>query len=483
VQRQIRWTWYENAAMSLSRDKLFTVMLVVTVLLTLLFAGLVAADLENAHRPQLVGLNTPEQQALGDNGAQDQGGPTAAPGAQGSTVTHSSRSGGGAQPANPGVQGSAVAVPNAGVSGGVIRIGDITTQTGPGRSIPMAHAETAWARWVDSHGGIDGYKISLDLRDDQGNADTGAADYRDFASGPDAVFAMVGECAPPTDEQEAGFINQNHLIMVGECQAPPDMYTSPYLWLTGPTPFQNGQLGAKLMVALQHWPTSGNKVALVCLNDPSTQKVCDGAAAFYGQNALWSGGPQEEAITDNNYQALISQWCSAQVSDVHLVLEPGSTQRYLYAAQNQSCNGRPWNPPTFENLVIDDGIAHYANAAGMMIGTPWTPLDQTGTPGMQRLINTYQTYYPDEKVDLYAQTSWSYCLLFEHALQLMGSHVTKQNLIDTLNAIHDWDTGIGPTVSYSPSQHDGDVENSLMQLKDPGDNWQLVTVHGPIGLS
>jgi branched-chain amino acid transport system substrate-binding protein len=347
----------------------------------------------------------------------------------------------------------------------------------------MAHAVTAWANWVDAHGGINGYKIALDLRDDQGNPDTGAAYYHDFASGSNAVFAMVGECAPVTDEQMTGFINSTNLVVVGECQEPPDAYTSPYIWLVGPNPFENGELGAKLMVALQHWPTSGNRVALVCLNDPSTQKVCDGAAAYYGKTALWSGGPQEEAITDNNYQSLITQWCSAGVSDVHLVLEPGSTQRYLYAAQNQSCHGQQWNPPTFENLVIDDGIAHYPNAAGMMIGTPFTPLDQTGTPGMQRLISTYQAYYPDEKVDLYSQVSWSYCLLFEHALQLMGANVTKQNLIDTLNAIHNWDTGMGTVVNYSPTHHDGDVENSLMKLQDPGDNWKLVTVHGPITLS
>ena len=464
------------------RDKLFTLMLMVTALLTLLFAGLVAADLENAHKTVTTELAGPGQplaaaQATSTPAA---GGATAAPGAQGSTVTHSGGAGGGSV---GGGHAGPSGVPNAGVHGGVIRIGDITTQTGPGRSTPMAHSVAAWAKWVDSHGGIDGYTIQLDLRDDAGNPDTGGSYYRDFASGPDAVFAMVGECAPVTDEQETGFIDANHLIMVGECQEPADAFNSPYVWLSGPNPFQNGELGAKLMVALQHWPTGGHRVALVCLNDPSTQKVCDGAAHYYGPDALWNSAPQEEAIYDNNYQSLITQWCAKGVTDVHLVLEPGSTQRYLYAAQNQSCNGQQWNPPTFENLVIDDGIAHYTNAAGMMIGTPFTPLDQN-TAGMQRLVTTYQTYYPDERVDLYSEVSWSYCMIFEHALQLMGGNVTKQNLIDTLNALHNWDTTIGPVVSYSPTtQHVGDVENALMKLQNPGDNWQLVTVHGPITLS
>jgi ABC-type branched-subunit amino acid transport system substrate-binding protein len=451
--------------MTLSRDKLFTLMLMVTVLLTLLFGGLVLADLQNAHKTVSTALGGPVQNGTqgGVAGSTDST-PTAAPGAQGSGVTHSSQQPGAAAAANPGVKGAAGGVPNAGVQGGVIRIGDITTQTGPGRSIPMAHAVTAWAKSVNAHGGINGYKIQLDLRDDAGNADQGSAYYHDFASGPNAVFAMVAECAPPTDEQMTRFINDNRMIMVGECQAPPEMYSSPY------------------MVALQHWPLSGGKVALVCLNDPSTQKVCDGAAAYYGKDKLANGGPQEEAITDNNYQQLIAQWCGAGVTSVHLVLEPGSTQRYLYAAQNQSCKGQQWNPPTFQNLVIDDGVAHYPNAAGMMIGTPWTPLDQTSTPGMQRLTTTLQTYYPDDKVDLYAQTSWSYCLLFEHAVQLMGSTITKQNLIDTLNAIHGWDNGLGAVENYSPTQHDGDVKNWLMQLRNPGDGWKLVTAGGPVRL-
>jgi ABC-type branched-subunit amino acid transport system substrate-binding protein len=470
--------------MTLGRDKLFTLMLVITVLLTMVFGGLVLADLQNAHKTVTTALTGGGQGGDTGGGAAAGGAtPTAAPGAQGSSVVHSSQPPGAGGGTNPGVKGGAGAVPNAGVQGGVIRVGSIITQTGPGRSITMAHALTAWAKWTDAHGGINGYKVSLDLRDDGGNADTGAADYHDFAAGANAVFAMVAECAPPTDEQMAGFINQNHMVMVGECQAPPDMYTSPYMWLTGPNPYENGELGAKLMVALQHWPPSGGKVALACLNDPSTQKVCDGAAHLYGAGNLWQGAPQEEAITDNNYQQLITEWCSQNVTAVHLVLEPGSTQRYLYAAQNQSCNGRPWNPPTFENLVIDDGVAHYPNAAGMMIGTPWTPLDQTGTPGMQRLTRTLQTYYPDDKVDLYAQTSWSYCLLFEHAVQMMGGNVTKQNLVDTLNAIRNWDTGLGAVETYSPTQHDGDVKNWLMQLKNPGDNWQLTSAGGPVRLS
>ena len=164
------------------------------------------------------------------------------------------------------------------------------------------------------------------------------------------------------------------------------------------------------------------------------------------------------------------------------MLEPGNTQRFLSVLDNMD-----YHPKLFMGLVIDDGIAGaqsgHTSAEGMMVDSPWTPLDQN-TPGMQRLAQTLQTYYPDDKVDLYAQTGWANCLLFEHALQLMGpSNVNQQNLIDTLNSIHGWDTGLGETLDYSPSHHTGRIEASLLQLKEAGtDNWHLVGIKGPITL-
>jgi hypothetical protein len=91
------------------------------------------------------------------------------------------------------------------------------------------------------------------------------------------------------------------------------------------------------------------------------------------------------------------------------------------------------------------------------------------------------TYYPNDRADLYAQTAWVSCLIFEHALQLMGHNVNEASLISALNGIHGWDTGIGPVENFSPSNHVGPFENALMKLVNAGSaNWQLVTAHGAI---
>ena len=399
------------------------------------------------------------------------------------TTTSSGGSAGGSTGGGPGganshpvVQGSAGQLANQGVAGGVIHLGAVITQTGPGRSIGMAHALVAWENTVNDAGGIDGYKVSIDIKDDQGNPDLGASEYRQLNE-DEHVFAFIAECAPITDAQEVDYIRQSGLPVIGECQSSPAAYQLPTLFVAGPTPYQNGQLGAELMQRVKGWPTGGGKIALVCLNDPSTYPVCQGAAATYPSSQLWNGGPQLENITDNNYSQLITQWQSDGVQDVHLVLDPGSVQRYLYAAQSAS-----FSPQTMNNLVVDDGDAgSYPNANGMMIGTPWTPLDQS-TPEMSRFEHAMATYFPDDRIDLYAQTGWASALMFEHALRLMGNTITRDNLIATLNTkVVSWNTQFGPTITFSPSDHHGNFESALMQVVNAGsEEWKLVTVHNAI---
>lgn len=458
-------------------DRTFTVALAAAILGTALLSGLMFAGM---YAPGTPGSKHVIQVSAGTAGSAG----TTAPPAASATPGGGSGSGGGVS-GGPGVP-PASSLTRQACQNGVVHLGSIITQTGPGRSITMAHALIAWEKSVNAQGGINGCRIDVDggnILDDQGNPDLGASQYRQLWE-DDKVFAFVGECAPLTDEQMVPYVQQNSVPLVGECQSATTAYSPPAgggcfcVWVGGPTPTQNGRLGAELMERVQSWPASGGQIALVCLNDPTTIQDCQGAAAAYGGGALWNGGPQMEQVFDNNYGQLIAQWQSANITHVHLVLDPGSLDRFLQAA-----NDAGYRPQMFNNLVIDSGTAGsggYANANGMYIGTPWTPLDQN-TPGMQRLRAAMSTYFPDDTVDLYAQTAWISCLIFEHALELMGSNVTQANLINTLNSIRGWDSGLGPVENYSPTNHVGPLESALMQLQGAGTSgWKLVTVHGAI---
>ena len=103
-------------------------------------------------------------------------------------------------------------------------------------------------------------------------------------------------------------------------------------------------------------------------------------------------------------------------------------------------------------------------------------------PAAYRFTAAMHRYYPDDRVDLYAQTGWISALVLEHALRLMGGNITRQNLIDTLNGkVHGWDTQFGPVENYTAQLHNGPLESALMAVQGAGTaGWRLVTVHNAI---
>jgi ABC-type branched-subunit amino acid transport system substrate-binding protein len=479
---------------SFDREKLFVVMLAGAVILTVVLSGLIVADLSNAHKPVAAQLgpggtagNVGTDQSATDQGAA--GGGTATPGAGGSAANNAAGGGGAAAGAKGGGAKSGsptVACTTCGIQGHTLLVGSMITLTGPGRSKTMADAVNAWVQSTNRKGGVNGYTIQFDPRDDGGNADTGSSIFRAFAQ-DEKVFAVLGECAPISDEVNVKYVHDQQLVLVGECQSAPEAYLPPapgvqsqgdFIWVTGPRPDQNGALGAKMMATEEGF--NQGPVAIACLNESSTLPVCNYAVDWYKSHGvqIFGGGPHMEDITGNDYAQLIGQWRSAGIQHIHLVLEPGNSVRFL--AQMDNASG--YTPQMFQGLVIDDSVAAHPSAEGMFQGTPWTPLDQN-TPVMQRMTSTLQAYYPNDSPDLYAQTGWANCLLFEHALQLMGGSVNKQNLINTLNSISNWDMGMGERENYSPSNHIGAAESSLLQLKGAGTpNWKLVGVKSAITL-
>ena len=71
----------------------------------------------------------------------------------------------------------------------------------------------------------------------------------------EAPLVRNGLVKDHVERREAIGCNQQKLILVGECQSAPAAYQSPYIWVTGPTPNQNGQLAAMPSLHLAPWPT------------------------------------------------------------------------------------------------------------------------------------------------------------------------------------------------------------------------------------
>ena len=143
--------------LDVSRDRLFVVTVVFTMVMTVLFAGALVYDFMNNRGGGPVATRTvTTTQASADPNAAGSAGTAGSSGGSSS----GSRSGGGGG-------GSGAASTQTIAAGAPITIGALVTQSGPLDASDAFRAQEAWVQMTNSQGGINGHKIVLVVKDDQ----------------------------------------------------------------------------------------------------------------------------------------------------------------------------------------------------------------------------------------------------------------------------------------------------------------------------
>jgi len=96
-------------------------------------------------------------------------------------------------------------------------------------------------------------------------------------------------------------------------------------------------------------------------------------------------------------------------------------------------------------------------------GWGWPAIE---TPQMAQYLSTMRTYYPDGARYADAQTlgGWIGMMAFEYAAGTLGAALTRQGLIGVLGNLRNFETGIGPTINTSPSDHLGMRRLMMLQI-------------------
>src|SRR5260370_35201317 len=81
---------------------------------------------------------------------------------------------------------------------------------------------------INAQGGINGHKLALDVKDDQGNPAVGRPAFEQIVQ-EDHALALVGECGPVTDATIVNEINQLQVPVVNDCLPSADAYRSPHI--------------------------------------------------------------------------------------------------------------------------------------------------------------------------------------------------------------------------------------------------------------
>jgi ABC-type branched-subunit amino acid transport system substrate-binding protein len=211
---------------------------------------------------------------------------------------------------------------------------------------------------------------------------------------------------------------------------------------------------------------------IVVLNTNFTDQVVK-----YLLDALHSKGIKEVDVitvdaTKGFYDDTVGRLRSEQVDSIIAGLDPFSYGRFFQAMERQNYNVRFYGTGLDKSTAeAQYGDKAFATAESV---TPLVePVGHESDPAVAEYLNTVKKYYPNQygALDVYSEGDWVAAKVFVEAIRRIGKNpVNRQTLVDALNSIQSFQTGLTVPISFSPG-NSHDPNHCLQWIRRENSSW------------
>ena len=335
-----------------------------------------------------------------------------------------------------------------GVSRGLITVGGIFDETGPVDSTVERDVVRAYFNKVNDSGGVNGYKFRLiDCDSAYDPTQAHQCTQRLLSQG---VLAFVGNNSVSGEEPETKYLTQQGVPTIGGLGVDAE-FNSPLSYPVVASFVRDGMATGihSSLLGIKH-----PAVVLVSLNfvAPAEKALLD---------ALHKHGIQETSvnhvdISKPDYTDLVLKLRRENPDSVLAGLDPYSYARFFQAMERSN-----WHPK-FGGLGLDKPSAQQQYGSAVYGAESLTsviePQDHQSDPNIQDYQNTVRRYFPNQMdaLDYFSEGDWVAAKVFVEAIRSIGSKpVNRKSLVDALNGIKNYQTGLTVPLSFSAgSSHD-----------------------------
>jgi ABC-type branched-subunit amino acid transport system substrate-binding protein len=155
---------------------------------------------------------------------------------------------------------------------------------------------------------------------------------------------------------------------------------------------------------------------------------------------------------------------------VVLIMSTAEVVAYLKQAAEQSLKTGVY---TYAPNASADVIRLAGSAAEGLKSEAFTlPPDDTSSSGIKEFVAAMQKYEPSVTPDYESLFTWALCKVAVAAISKINGTINKDSIVKALESFSNYDSGIMPPITFSPSQHLGDTQVQRVQLT--GGKWNLV---------
>ncbi len=427
--------------MSSTRERVAIVFMTVSVIATFALGGAVAHELGHPGSVLTGSANAAPTPGAIPSGA------SASPGASAAGVA-----GGSGQ----------LSIKGEGVTGSTITVGGIYDETGPVDATVERDTVRAYFDKVNAQGGVNGHKLQL-IDCDSGFDPTRAhqCSQQLLSQG---VLAIVGWLSASGEQAETSYFNDQGVPVVGGLGVPSE-FTSK---LSFPTTANLVTFGT---ATGYHAKDLGiHAPGIVILNVPFIAPVKDSLLAALHKNGIREKSVDEVDATKADYSDIAVKLRSEGVDSIIAGLDPFSYARLFQAMDRQNFH------PKFMGLGLDKTSANKQYGSSVYNAESLVPLlepaDHGNDASVQDYVGTVRRYFPNQvqALDIYSEGDWVAAKVFVEAIRRIGSQaINRKSLVDALNGISNFDTGLAKPFTYRAGEHDPD--KCFEYIRDQKGQW------------
>ncbi|MGH9000423.1 MAG: ABC transporter substrate-binding protein [Acidimicrobiia bacterium] len=378
----------------------------------------------------------------------------------------------------PGGGGGATDV---GVTADSIKVGHIGIYSGPVGSFgdDLSHACRAGLQAINDEGGVVGRKLDVKVRDDAWDATKGANAVRDLVE-REKVFGLACSQSVPTNDAVTPYLDQQKVPNVGSDGWGEAQYEGEWSFPVGASAVNQAENLAEYQVREQ----GAKRVGVIFLNNTTGESY----AKAYEKVLEEAGGEmvvsQVANFDDPGTTTFIAQARANNVDTITSMVDPGIFARMVREAAAQGYkpkNGYSGNAALY--FEATPGLAG-PPSEGTIAAIDWTPDDPKGpagdSPGYRAYADTVERYYPNIDHSNWTKAAYVGYRVFHDSLKRLGANLTRQGMKDDLNRVTNFETGLGPKITFRPGDHRSNTTTYLAQLQKEGNELVWRYIAGPI---
>ncbi|MEW6477734.1 MAG: ABC transporter substrate-binding protein, partial [Actinomycetota bacterium] len=363
-----------------------------------------------------------------------------------------------------------------GVTAGSIKVGHIGIYSGPVGSFgdDLSYAGRAKLQEINDTGGINGRKLDVLVRDDAWDGTKGMNAARDLVE-REKIFAFCCIMSVNTSDPLTPYLEEKKIPHIGADGWGEPQYKGAWTFPVSASAVTEAHMLAKYQAEKQ----GAKRVAIIYINNPTGRayvKAYDEVIKKFGGQVVFS---QPATFDDPGTTTFIAQARTQNIDTISTYLDPGIFTRMVREAAAQ--NYKPKNAFSGAAGLFFEVTPNFTgpNGEGTIAATHWVTNDMD-TPGFRTYKSLVEKYYPKIDHSTWTKAGYVGATIFGNIIKSLGLNVTRQRVKDAADTLTNFDTGLGPSLTWRPGKHRANKTIYLAQIQREGDRFAYKYIAGPL---